>query len=215
MSGERGRTLSSRGAPSQPLLPIALGGGDVEWLTLGQAAKYLGVSESTVRKWADEGRLGAFSTPGGHRRFRRADLDQFLHGARLAPPVERGPVVLVVDADDQRRALVRFSLEAEGYEVLEATNAAEGFAAIEEAPPDLILLDVLVPEVDGLELLCKLRERHGLDAIPVVMFAGEASSRTDGRTGARSFVRAPDPLLLVDAAKQLLESTVSTPTASV
>src|SRR4029453_14855762 len=49
-----------------------------DWLTLGQAAKYLGMAQSTIRKWSDTGRLPAFYTPGGHRRYRRADLDQFL-----------------------------------------------------------------------------------------------------------------------------------------
>src|SRR5947199_204626 len=49
-----------------------------DWLTLGQAAKYLGVAQSTIRKWSDHGRVPAFYTPGGHRRYRRADLDKFL-----------------------------------------------------------------------------------------------------------------------------------------
>ena len=42
-----------------------------DWLTLGQAAKYLGMAQSTIRKWSDTGRLPAFYTPGGHRRYRR------------------------------------------------------------------------------------------------------------------------------------------------
>ena len=43
-------------------------GREPEWLTLGQAAKYLGVAQSTIRKWSDLGRVPAFYTPGGHRR---------------------------------------------------------------------------------------------------------------------------------------------------
>src|SRR5439155_935021 len=53
-------------------------GREPEWLTLGQAAKYLGVAQSTIRKWSDVGRVPAFYTPGGHRRYRRSDLDLFL-----------------------------------------------------------------------------------------------------------------------------------------
>ena len=49
-----------------------------EWLTLGQAARYLGVAQSTIRKWSDNGRVRAFYTPGGHRRFRRTDLEAFI-----------------------------------------------------------------------------------------------------------------------------------------
>ena len=53
-------------------------GREPDWLTLGQAAKYLGVAQSTIRKWSDQGRVPAFYTPGGHRRYRRGDLDTFL-----------------------------------------------------------------------------------------------------------------------------------------
>ena len=51
---------------------------DSEWLTLGQAARFLGVAQSTIRKWSDQGRVPAFYTPGGHRRYRRTDLETFL-----------------------------------------------------------------------------------------------------------------------------------------
>ena len=57
---------------------------DPEWLTLGQAARFLGVAESTMRKWSDDARLPAFYTPGGHRRFRRVDLVAFVE--RSGPP---------------------------------------------------------------------------------------------------------------------------------
>ena len=99
-----------------------------EWLTLGQAAKYLGVAQSTMRKWSDVGRVPAFYTPGGHRRYRRADLDQFLdRSGRTAAcgPVE-GPLVLIVDDDARLREYVRVNLEAEGYDVREAGSAEEG-----------------------------------------------------------------------------------------
>ena len=52
-----------------------------EWLTLGQAATFLGVAQSTIRKWSDSGRVRAFYTPGGHRRFRRSDLEAFVEAS--------------------------------------------------------------------------------------------------------------------------------------
>jgi excisionase family DNA binding protein len=183
---------------------VHLGGPDVEWLTIGSAARYLGVSESTVRKWADEGRLTAFATPGGHRRFRRADLDTFLAASTTAPD-EQPPLVLLVDADDERRTLVRYTLAGDGFRVHEATNADEGLAALDEEPPDLILLDVLLPDVDGCEMICKLRELHGRESIPVVMFAGAPYAPGKGGSGPRRFIGRPDPLRLVDATRQLLE----------
>src|SRR5256886_4542937 len=75
--------------------------GESDWLTLGQAAKYLGVAQSTIRKWSDLGRVPAFYTPGGHRRYRRSDLDAFLERSGPGKPA-RGPLVLVVDDDPQR-----------------------------------------------------------------------------------------------------------------
>ncbi len=74
-----------------------------DWLTLGQAAKYLGVAQSTIRKWSDQGRVPAFYTPGGHRRYRRADLDKFLESSGPGAREQAGPAVLVVDDDDRMR----------------------------------------------------------------------------------------------------------------
>jgi excisionase family DNA binding protein len=56
------------------------GAGD--WLTLGEASRFLGVDESTLRNWADAGRVPTFRTPGGHRRFSRAALNEFLEQGR-------------------------------------------------------------------------------------------------------------------------------------
>ena len=55
----------------------------------------------------------------------------------------------------------------------EAGNAEEGLAALEEEPPDLILLDVMMPKVDGWEMLRRVQERHGVGTIPVIMFSGK------------------------------------------
>src|SRR5215212_10705636 len=126
------------------------GGGEPDWLTLGQAAKYLGVAQSTIRKWSDQGRVPAFYTPGGHRRYRRADLDKFLESSGPGAREQAGPAVLVVDDDDRMREYMRASLELEGYSVSEAGSAEEGLAVLEsDQPPQLILLDVMMPGTDG------------------------------------------------------------------
>src|ERR671910_3873477 len=134
-------------------------GGGLEWLTLGQAAEYLGVAQSTIRKWSDSGRLPAFYTPGGHRRFRRNDLDAFLSNSR-GTPLPGGPVILIVDDDDRLREYLRVNLEMDGYSVREAANAEEGLAALEEEPPDLILLDVMMPGMSGYEMLQAVPAPH-------------------------------------------------------
>ena len=167
-----------------------IGRREPEWLTLGQAARFLGVAQSTIRKWSDQGRVATFYTPGGHRRYRRDDLEAFL--ARSGPTRHQaGPAILLVDDDERMRELVRIELEREGYDVREAASADEGLAAIEERKPELILLDVMMPQVDGWEMLRRIQARHGAGAIPVLMFSGqvdEAAQRQAASIGARGFV---------------------------
>ncbi|GAC1557588.1 MAG: helix-turn-helix domain-containing protein [Herpetosiphon sp.] len=50
-----------------------------EWLTLSQASELLGVHPATLRLWSDEGKIGLFRTPGGHRRFARTEVERLLH----------------------------------------------------------------------------------------------------------------------------------------
>jgi excisionase family DNA binding protein len=179
-----------------------------EWLTLGQAAKYLGVAQSTIRKWSDLGRVPAFYTPGGHRRYRRGDLDNFLEHSGPGGAPQGGPVILIVDDDDNVREYVKANLELEGYTVREAANAEEGLKALEQESPDLILLDVMMPKVDGWEMLRRVQERHGVGSIPVVMFSGKADEASEDEAkarGARGFIGKPfDPRQLIESTKQLL-----------
>jgi excisionase family DNA binding protein len=179
-----------------------------DWLTLGQAARYLGVAQSTIRKWSDDGRVRAFYTPGRHRRYRRGDLDLFLENS--GPGGAGGPLVLIVDDDEQVREYVRINLEAEGYTVREAANAEEGLQVLEESTPDLVLLDVMMPQVDGWEMLRRLHERHGVGAIPVVMFSGkvdEGAAEEATSRGAQAFIGKPfEPKQLIEQTKQLLSS---------
>jgi excisionase family DNA binding protein len=180
---------------------------DPEWLTLGQAARFLGVAQSTIRKWSDQGRVPAFYTPGGHRRYRRGDLEAFLD--RSGPNRARsGPWVLLVDDDERVRELVRVTLEVEGYAVHEAGSAEEGLDAIAERKPDLILLDVMMPHVDGWEMLRRIQDLYGAGAIPVIMFSGKVDEgiETEAESrGARGFVGKPfDLRQLVDQTKSIV-----------
>jgi excisionase family DNA binding protein len=176
-----------------------------DWLTLGQAAKFLGVAQSTIRKWSDQGRVPAFYTPGGHRRYRRRDLETFLD--RSGPGGRpSGPLVLVVDDDERLREFVRVNLELEGYTVREASSAEDALDAIEDQAPALVLLDVVMPGVDGWQMLQRMQERYG--SIPVIMFSGKVDdqSAADAESrGARAFVGKPfDPQQLIERAKQLV-----------
>src|SRR5438874_4268118 len=181
--------------------------GEPDWLTLGQAAKYLGVAQSTIRKWSDQGRVPAFYTPGGHRRYRKGDLDQFLESSGRSGTTEGTSVVLIVDDDPRLREYVGVNLEMQGYLVREAGSAEEGLRVLEESTPDLVLLDVMMPNVDGWEMLQRVQERHGVGAIPVIMFSGKVdeSAEEAAKRGAQGFIGKPfNPQELIDQTKQLL-----------
>ena len=102
-----------------------------------------------------------------------------------------------MDDDERVREYVRVNLEAEGYAVREAGSAEEGLAVLEEESPDLILLDVMMPQVDGWEMLRRVQEHTGVGAIPVIMFSGkvdeQAAAEAEAR-GAHGFIGKPfDP----------------------
>jgi excisionase family DNA binding protein len=63
-------------------------GADV-WVSVGEAARLIGVSEPTLRKWTDSGRIAVFRTPCGHRRYLRSELDAFRR-SREESEIERG-----------------------------------------------------------------------------------------------------------------------------
>jgi CheY-like chemotaxis protein len=120
-------------------------------------------------------------------------------------------ILVVDDNEDNRYTLVR-RLEREGYRDL--ATAADGREALDRLAAgafDLVLLDVMMPEVDGWEMLRRVQERHGQGAIPVIMFSGqvdeEAASEAASR-GAQGFIGKPfNPQDLIEQTKQLLPAT--------
>lgn len=88
-----------------------------DWLSLGPAARLLGVDADTLRRWADAGRIEAFTTPGGHRRFSRRSIDRLIAArsvASAAAPVPLGATAERLAAAYRRRAvsLPRFRVAA-------------------------------------------------------------------------------------------------------
>lgn len=82
--------------------------------------------------------------------------------------------VLVVDDDRGLCELVRFSLQHEGYQAYTANNGVEGLAAVREHRPDLVLMDINMPEMDGVELCSKIRE---FSQVPILMLTARVESQ--------------------------------------
>jgi two-component system response regulator (stage 0 sporulation protein F) len=83
--------------------------------------------------------------------------------------------ILVVDDEKSLRLLYKRDLEAEGYTVVTAGSAAEAFQTIESELPDLVVLDIRLPGMDGLEAMGRMLDKH--PKLPVVLNTGYASYR--------------------------------------
>ncbi|PCI19064.1 response regulator [Candidatus Wolfebacteria bacterium] len=79
--------------------------------------------------------------------------------------------ILIVEDDSFLQGLASRKLSTQGYEILIASNSSEGFKVLEDQKPDLILLDLLLPEVDGFEFLEKIRANEAQKDIPVIVFS--------------------------------------------
>ena len=79
--------------------------------------------------------------------------------------------ILVVEDNDDVRRVVTMSLQSKGYFVIEAADGIAGLEAAAEHQPDAILLDVLLPRIDGIEVLRKLRGDPVCARIPVIMMS--------------------------------------------
>jgi two-component system, OmpR family, alkaline phosphatase synthesis response regulator PhoP len=104
--------------------------------------------------------------------------------------------VLVVEDENPIRFLLRENLEYEGYEVLEATNGLEGLEIAEKLHPDLILLDLMLPQMSGMEVCKRLRSTG--NAVPVIMLTsrGQQVDKVIGlKAGADDYITKPFDIL--------------------
>ncbi len=116
--------------------------------------------------------------------------------------------VLIVDDETSLRTLVRANLEVDGFEVSEAADGVEAMEMLKVSQPDLILLDIMMPHKDGIEVLQELSEDQALKEIPVILLTakGEQEDLEKGaELGARGHITKPfDPEQMVRTVKAAL-----------
>src|SRR6186713_1601888 len=116
--------------------------------------------------------------------------------------------VLIVDDDPDIVRLVRYNLSHSGYEVQSAGTGREALELVQKQPPDLVVLDVMLPDVDGLEVCRTLRQQASSRRIPILMLTarGEEIDRVVGfELGADDYVAKPfSPRELVLRVKSIL-----------
>ena len=117
--------------------------------------------------------------------------------------------VLIVEDDPPARRLVSFALEQEGYEVMTASNGLEGLKKAQEEEPDALVLDVMLPGLDGFEVCHKLRADTRTAKLPILMLSAkvqETDKTTGFKMGADDYLAKPaDPLEIVNRVGILLQ----------
>lgn len=113
--------------------------------------------------------------------------------------MEKRPVILVVDDEEPIRKLLRVNLSMEGYGVVTACDGKSAFRAFKKHQPDLIILDITMPGVDGLYVLDLVRQSSN---VPVIMLTARDDTITLARTllnGADDYVSKPFSMLELTA----------------
>jgi two-component system, OmpR family, phosphate regulon response regulator PhoB len=101
--------------------------------------------------------------------------------------------VLIVEDEEAVRELEKFILEAEGYEVMEARDGLEGLAKAEFKKPDLILLDLMMPDVSGGRMFDEMQEHPATAGIPIIVVTGKPDAHEifDDQIGQKNVVMKP------------------------
>jgi DNA-binding response OmpR family regulator len=118
------------------------------------------------------------------------------------------PTILVVDDEQKVLELITFRLKLLGYRVITAKSGKESLALAEEQHPDLIILDVTMPGLDGVTVCSRLKDSEALRTIPILMLTARAEAEDVNRAmiaGADDYVVKPyDPAVLQMKIRRLL-----------
>jgi len=125
------------------------------------------------------------------------------------------PKIFVVEDDDNIRELTMYALRASGFDVVEFPDSTNFYSALDKDKCDLILLDVMLPKEDGLQILGKLKSKSATNNIPVIMLTAKSSEldRVKGLDlGADDYITKPfSTLELISRVKALLRRATPIP----
>ena len=183
--GEEGIRMARRLMPDCITLDVMMPGMD-GWAVLSTLKADPDLAEIPVVMLSilDERNLG-FSLGASEYLTKPIDRDRLKDILGRVAGAPTGDLVLIVEDDAGTRESLRRMLDGEGWRSTGAENGREALEAIEVSPPALILLDLMMPEMDGFEFLDNLRSRPGGEAIPVVVLTAmdltdEDRSRLNG-----------------------------------
>lgn len=141
--------------------------------TTHEISKFCNVYPTTVINWVKEGKLPAYTTPGGHRRIKKDDLLALMKKNNMPIPenLSKGEkhIALVIDDDQKILRMIKTILsQEEELQVITAENGFEAGLIIYKTMPDIILLDFLMPDIDGFEVCRRLKSDEKTKDITII-----------------------------------------------
>ncbi|MFP4379308.1 MAG: PleD family two-component system response regulator [Candidatus Sumerlaeia bacterium] len=89
---------------------------------------------------------------------------------------EKKPVIMVADDEEDIKSVLEMFLEAAGYDVVSAYDGLDAIEKIRESKPDLVLMDIMMPLIDGIEVVRQMKADDAIKDIPVIMLTAAAKS---------------------------------------
>jgi len=184
-----------------------------EIFSIPQAAKRCAISRWTLMKCVNSGELKASRTPGGHYRILKEDLEDFIIKKKMYPLVHdhsSNKRILIVDDDVQVQKLLTLMLSSKKYKTETASSGFEAGAKVVKFKPDLIILDLLMPEMSGFEVCRQIKKGPETSHIKILVLTGYDSKENRDRTmesGADYYVAKP---MEKDVLLQHVEDLLST-----
>jgi len=119
--------------------------------------------------------------------------------------------VLIVDDDPVVRRMLQLSFESEGFDVSTAGDGLEGLEAMRSGKPDVVILDIMMPKLDGMRVMNEVNGDDDLRGTPVILLSAKATSLDVDlglKAGAADYITKPvDPIDLVDRVRSVLAKT--------
>lgn len=115
--------------------------------------------------------------------------------------------ILIVDDSNSMRQMIRFTLEEEGYEIEEAVNGQQGIEKLDGFQPDLIITDIHMPEMNGIEFITHTRGHSKFKFTPIIVLTTESEQQMQAegkKAGATAWLVKPfSPDLLIETVKKV------------
>ena len=145
-----------------------------KFMKTSDAAKYLGVSHSSITNWVRSGELEGASTPGGHYLFSKRQLDEFAasRGMDLVDTrfTKASYKILVIDDDQGFRTFIEEALDIYvGYELKHAEDGMQGAFLVGTWKPDLVIVDLRMPNMNGVDFCKYIKSNNDLADVSVIV----------------------------------------------